>query len=87
MTISTNIKEKRSFSLQNFVCHFESNHALKNGKWRSLYPKDGTDMSVKDFLALIAETYDLDDGVSSDLVLTYHNHSRNRATGKLKKMQ
>ena len=83
--ISEQALQKRGSYNQNFVSQYEINHELKNNKWRKLYPKDSPGISARDFLCLIAEEYDLDEDVASNLVLTYNSFSQTRETKTIKK--
>ena len=83
--VSEELQQQKSLYNQNFVSKYEINHALKNHKWILLFPKENFDLTAKDILALIAEEYELDDGISSDLVLTYHTFSQARVSKKLTK--
>ena len=78
------IQKKASYN-KNFVAEYETNHKLKNGEWKALYPSDGRDLTVGEFLARIVDNYGIDNNVAADLVLCYDGFSRVKKTGKLNK--
>ena len=82
--VSEEMYQKRASYNQNFVSDYETNHALKNQKWKALYPKNG-DIITKDFLALICETYNFDEDIASDVVLTYDSFSQLKDKKTIKK--
>ena len=82
--MSKEYKKKGSYN-KNFVAEYETNHKLKNGEWKSLYPTDGTELTVGEFLARIVDNYGIDNDVAVDFVLCYDGFSRVRKTGKINK--
>ena len=83
--VSEQVQQKRSSYHQHFIASYETNHMLKNHKWRELYLKDGPKLTVAEFLAMIAKHYNLDEDIASDLVFVYHTCSQARSTGKVTK--
>ena len=81
--VSQRIKSQRQSYHQHFVPVFDINHRLKGGEWRSLYSPEVED-SVRDFLVIIEDTYDMDDDIGADLVLVYNSLQVTKSTGQSK---
>ena len=84
--VSKKIATKRRSMNQKFSTYFENNNRIKSGQWRSLYPTVG-DISISDFMYLIATVFELDEAVGERLVLSYHTHIMTKKTNQIKRVQ
>ena len=85
--VSQQVLQKRGSYHQHFVPQYTVNHALKNKEWKALFPIDNPNISVADFLSVIAATYEIEAGLSSDLVLTYDSYGMCKGKPKRKPMK
>ena len=79
------VTKRRSVN-QHMSTYFEINNRLKMGQWKTLFPIIG-DISVSDFLSLIAKEYNIDEDVGKIFVFTYHTHTVTKKTKEIKKIQ